>query len=599
MKLIRFIAFLVLAQGLFSCANRAAGPTGGPKDTIPPIVIRSVPENGAINFRKKEILVYFNENVTLDKISEHLVVSPPQKQQPVVKANAKQLSLKFEDELQDSTTYSVLFGDAIVDLNEKNPLKNYVFSFATGNEIDTLQIAGRLIHAENLDPATGVLVGLHKNLHDTAIVKENFVRVAKTNDEGEFVITNVKAGEYKVYALSDTNRDFMHQPGESVAFYDSIVIPEVKTIEHADTIWLDSLNIDTIHIHRAYSYHPDNLLLKHFKETKKRQYLIKAERANEKYFQFVFNDKQDSLPEIKPLNFDVDAKFLLQTNLTQDSLVYWISDSIVYQQDTLSMEVSYFKSDSIYQLVQQTDTFNLAMRKPRAAKTKPGKEELKTVPLLNLKTNLSSSFDVYRTITLESEEPLATIETSMMHLYQKVDTLYELKAFDFQRLDSIHRRFEIKHQWIPEQEYKFEIDSAACVSIYDRNTDKQTTSFKIKSLDDYSTLKIVLESYDPLAVIQVLDTKETIIQTKAAMAKGTTFEHLNPGDYFVRLFIDTNQNGLWDTGDLEARRQPEEVIYFHKKLSLRSNWELEESWNHLDETKLNLKPEELIPKKKK
>lgn len=596
MKVIRFLLFMFLMHGMFSCANRAAGPTGGPRDTIPPVVVRTVPENGAINFRKKEIQVYFNENVTLDKISEHLVVSPPQKQQPIVKANAKLLNFKFEEELQDSTTYTILFGDAIVDLNEKNPLKNYVFSFATGDEIDSLQIGGTLFHAENLNPASGVLVGLHKNLHDTAIIKDQFVRVAKTDDDGHFQITNVKAGSYKIYALSDLNRDFMYQPGEEVAFLDSIIIPEVETVQRMDTIWTDSVTIDTIHIHQTTKYYPDNLILRHFKESKKRQYLVKSERRDERYFQLIFNDKQDSLPSFEPLNFNPETEFLLHSNLNQDTLIYWIQDSTVYKQDTLSMSIRYLMSDSIYQLVPQTDTLNLAVRRaPQRGRAAP--EEPPTD--INLTTNLTNSFDVYRSIFIESEEPLASIDYAMIHLLQKQDTIYEPVSYEIKAADSIQRSFYLHHVWEPEAAYKLEIDSAACISIYDKLSNALSTDFKIKSLDDYSTLTIVLENFDSLAVIQVIDTKENVIQSKAAESRGTTFEHLNPGDYFVRLFIDINQNGQWDTGDLDKRIQPEEVIYFDKKLSLRSNWEMEESWNHLNEAFFYKKPEDLVPKKKR
>ncbi len=600
MKFIRLFLFLILIRGMFSCANRASGPTGGPRDSIPPVVIRSVPENGAVNFRKKEISVYFNENITLEKINEHLVVSPPQKTQPIAKANAKHLSFKFEDELQDSTTYSILFGDAIVDLNEKNPLKNYVFSFATGDEIDTLQISGTLLYAENLNPVKGTLVGLHENLEDSAILKNQFVRVAKTNDEGRFVISNVKEGQYKVYALTDLNRDFMYQPGEEVAFFDSIIIPEVKTIQHADTIWKDSLTIDTIHSQQIIKYYPDDLLLKHFKERKKRQYLLRAERNDDRYFQLIFNDKQDSLPKITPLNFDLNTKFLLQTNLTKDTLVYWMNDSIVYHQDTLSIQLDYLKSDSIFQLVPQTDTIHLSVRRQRpSGRSRGAKTDEDKLPALNIKTNLSNTFDVYRSVFIESEEPLALFDKEKIHLQILVDSIYESLDFELETADSIQRSFNLHHKWEPEAKYRFELDSAACISIYGKASNAIKTDFKIPSLDDYSTLKIVLENYDSLAIIQVLDPKETIIQAKPADPSGTTFEHLKPGDYFVRLFLDVNQNGVWDTGDLEQRIQPEEIIYFNMKLSLRSNWELEEKWNHLDETFFNKKPEDLVKDKRK
>lgn len=600
MRLYQIFLFTILIFAAGSCANRAAGPTGGPKDSIPPVVVRSSPINGAVNFKKKDIQVYFNENITLDKVSENVVVSPPQKTQPIVRANAKVLSVSLQDELQDSTTYSILFGNTIVDLNERNPLENYVFSFATGDEIDSLQIAGRLLNAENLDPMSGVFVGIHDNLNDTAILGDQFKRIAKTDSEGKFTIQNIKNGQYKLYALSDLNRDFKYQPGESVAFYDSIITPEVRLEQRIDTIWSDSVTVDTIHMFSQTVFTPDDILIKLFKETKKRQYLVKSERTDSKYFQLFFNDKQDSLPQITPLNFDVDTRFLVQKSGQLDSLTYWIPDAAVYNQDTLTLTVEYLKTDSLFNYVSTVDTLNLFQRKPR--QTSRGKSEEEVVEEqkpLNFKNNLSSSFDFYRDIVFSFEEPLDSFCVGKIHLFHKVDTITEPVEFTCLYKDSIGRILGLSHAWKPEESYELNIDSAAFVSIYGRVSNQLKSSFKIKSLEDYSTLKITLQNYDPNAYIQVIDSKEQVIQSKRAEQQGAVFQYLRPGEYFLRMFIDANQNDKWDTGDLERRIQPEEVIYFSKKLSLRANWELEETWNHTDPSFYNKKPEELIKTTKK
>jgi len=598
MKYFRIIIQLVLVFSIVSCANRAAGPTGGPKDSIPPVVLRTIPVNNALNYKKKEIQVFFDENVSLEKVNENVIISPPQKTQPIVKANARVLTVSIQDDLQDSTTYSILFGNAIVDLNEKNPLPNYTFSFATGQEIDTLQVSGKLINAENLDPMPGVLVGLHKNLHDTAILRDQFTRVAKTDDEGRFTIQNIKEGKYKLYALTDLNRDFYYQPGEGIAFYDSIVIPQIKVVQQTDTLWKDSITIDTIKTESKLTYLPDDLVMKLFKESKKRQYLVKSERPAEKYFHLFFNDRQDSLPKIEPINFELNTQFLIQKTERKDSLVYWIPDSAVYKQDTLSMAVSYLKSDSLFQLVSTIDTLKLVLRKPKTTvKTKDGKPKLITP--LTFKTNLAGNFDLYRDIQIEFEEPLDSIHNEKIKLVQKVDSIFNPINFTWLPLDSIRRKFLIRHVWKPEEEYELRLDSAAFISIYNRSTNEQKTPFKIKSLDEYSALKIILQRYDSLVVLQVLDSKETVVQTQKAKPKGNLFKYLKPGDYFVRLFVDSNQNGLWDPGDLEKRRQAEAVCYFNKKMTLKANWEIEESWNHLDPAMLNKKPEELLKEKKK
>lgn len=598
MKYFRLIIQLVLVFTIVSCANRAAGPTGGPKDSIPPVVLRTIPVNNALNYKKKEIQVFFDENVSLEKVNENVIISPPQKTQPIVKANARVLTVSIQDDLQDSTTYSILFGNAIVDLNEKNPLPNYTFSFATGQEIDTLQVSGKLINAENLDPMPGVLVGLHKNLHDTAILRDQFTRVAKTDDEGRFTIQNIKEGKYKLYALMDLNRDFYYQPGEGIAFYDSIVIPQIKVVQQTDTLWKDSITIDTIKTESKLTYLPDDLVMKLFKESKKRQYLVKSERPAEKYFHLFFNDRQDSLPKIEPINFELNTQFLIQKTERKDSLVYWIPDSAVYKQDTLRMAVSYLKSDSLFQLVSTIDTLNLVLKKPKTS-VKPKDSKPKPITPLTFKSNLAGSFDLYRDIQIEFEEPLDSIHHEKIKLVHKVDSIYNPIDFTWMPQDSIRRNFLIRHTWKPEEEYELRLDSAAFISIYNRSTNEQKTPFKIKSLDEYSALKIILQKYDSLVVLQVLDSKETVVQTQKAKPKGNLFKYLKPGDYFVRLFVDNNQDGSWDPGDLEKRRQAEAVCYFNKKMTLKANWEIEENWNHLDPAMLNMKPEELLKEKKK
>ena len=598
MKYLNFFLGLLLALIVVSCANRAAGPTGGLKDTIPPVVVRSVPLDGTVNYRKKEIQVFFNENITLDKVTENVVISPPQKTQAVVKGNGKLLTVNLQDELLDSTTYSILFGNAVVDLNEKNPLKNLTFSFATGAEIDTLQVSGRLINAENLEPLPGIVVGVHSNLNDSSIKSNQFVRIAKTDDEGMFTIRNIKAGKYRLYGLKDQSRDYIYQPGEEIAFHDSIIIPEVNIKQQTDTLWKDSVTIDTIRHSTRLNYLPGDITLKLFKENKDRQYLVKSERPDKKHFRLIFNEKQERLPELTPLNFDKNASFLIQANQDKDSLVYWIPDTAVYKMDTLSVSVNYLKTDSLYQLVPFTDTLNLVARKPaKTTKSKAKEAEVVSIPALNVKTNLSATFDLYREIYFDFEEPLDTIFSERIKLFQKVDTTFKELNFEWRMKDSIYRTFSLKYPWKPEVSYELRIDSAAFQSIYGKVNKSVETAFKIKSLDEYSALKIILQNYDSLAMIQILDTKESVVMTAKATSKGTRFEYLKPGDYFVRLYIDENKNGLWDPGDLSSKKQPEQVYYFQKKLSLRANWELEELWNHQETTYLYKKPEELMKTK--
>lgn len=591
-----FIVVIGIAFLVYSCANKAQGPTGGPRDKTPPKVLKSFPKNGAINFAKKQIEIDFDEMISIEKPNENVIISPPQVKPPDVKAIGKKVTVTFLENLKDSTTYSINFGNGIVDLNEKNAIKNYLFSFSTGSQIDTLKIAGTVIDAENLDPLAGIIVGIYTETSDSVFTKKPFLRIAKTDQNGRFSIDNIKKGKYKVFALSDANHDYYYQPGEGLAMCDSLVAPTYRIEEMKDTVWKDSIHVDSVRTYMGTHFLPDNLALHFFKENKKRQYFIKAERKEPFVFNLFFNAPQTKLPEIKPLNFNWDGKYLLQKNAGMDSLTYWITDSTVWKTDTLRMQMKYLKTDSLYQLSTSTDTVNVFMRKARiSSKIKAAKKLTVTkVKPLKFTNNTSSPFEVYNPIIFTFEAPLTIFDVSQIRLSQKIDTTYKQIPFKWRQLDSIHVTYAIDYKWIPEKTYKIEIDSAAFTSIYNKVSDEFKSEFKIRSLDEYSSVKILMATYNPKAVLQILDSKDVLIASKSANEKGTIFQYLKPGDYYIRLFIDGNGNGKWDTGDLAHRRQPEEVFYYPKKLTLMANWEFEEIWDYKLVPLLQQKPAELL-----
>jgi hypothetical protein len=236
------------------------------------------------------------------------------------------------------------------------------------------------------------------------------------------------------------------------------------------------------------------------------------------------------------------------------------------------------------------------MRKsPLSSKSKASsKPVFKKTEHLKVASNISPDFDVYRPIILKFEAPLTTFDVTKIRLSEKIDSTYKEIPFKWQKLDSIQKTFGISYKWLPEKSYKLLIDSATFTSIYGKTNNKIKDEFKIKSLDDYSSIELVLSSFNPKAVLQVIDTKDTPMATKPAIEKGTLFEYLKPGDYYVRMFIDRNGNGKWDPGDLKAKRQPEEVYYYPKKLSLIKNWKFEETWDYNETPLLKQKPQELI-----
>ncbi|MBN2766023.1 MAG: Ig-like domain-containing protein [Paludibacteraceae bacterium] len=590
-----YTAVILVSIGfvVYSCANKGQGPTGGPKDETPPNITKSSPLNGALNFKKKEILIHFDENISIEKASDNVLISPPQLKQPEVRGNARLVTVRFEDDLIDSTTYTINFGNAIVDLNEKNPLKDYRFSFSTGNEIDTLKISGQLINAADLNPVSGVIVGIYPDGDENLFFSKPFLRIGRSDENGHFLIDNIRAGKYKIFALADANKDFYFQPGEGVAFSDSVFIPTVSIEEMRDTVWEDSLIIDSIRTYQGNRFLPDNVLLRFFKENKKRQYLVKTERTQDHLFKMFFNNTLTELPDIKPLNFDWEGGYIIQQNNSLDSISYWLTDSSLIKTDTLEMVVNYLKTDSVFNLVPQSDTISVFVRKPKTTNRNRGSQSTPATVHYKLSSNASNSFDVYNPLYFRFDAPLHNFDIEKIQLSEKVDSVLKPLKFDWAPHDSTKMIYALKYKWEPEKSYEINVDSAAFTSIYNLTTNKFKAQMKIKSLDEYSSLRFATEPYDSLVVFQLLNTKDIVIQTKPATESGTLFEYLKPGDYYVRAFIDKNTNGIWDTGNVETRTQPEEVYYYHKKLTLRANWEFEESWRINEMPLLQQKPAEL------
>ena len=611
----RFAAFALLLTFLSSCANRGIGPQGGPKDTVPPRIVKEQPQNQSVNFHGKKIEITFNEYLQLDNIQQNLLVSPPQQVSPIVKAVGKKVTVEMQEDLIDSTTYTLDFGSAICDYTEKNPVRGYVFAFSTGDRIDSMEVYGRVANAEDLNPVSGLMVGLQANLHDSAFSTLPFTRVARSDSLGEFGIQNLRNGVYRLYALQDQSRDFLYQPGEGLAFADSLVIPEYETEIVFDTIWkelADTINslasvpqIDTILTIRNTYVGPADLLLWFFKEDKQRHYFQRAYRDEPHIIKLQFSAPQDSLPLLRALPpsamdstradslwTDPWAYTLLQANPTRDTLVYWLTDSIAIRQDSIFLEMTYLKSDSLYNLVPQTDTVSAIYRAPRMTqKAKEAQEKKARERKLDLKSNAKDKFEVYDTLCVIAAFPIDSIYTDSIRLYEKQDTLLIDKPFTLLRKDVMS--FQIVAPLQQGKQYELHLDSAAVRDIYGVASDKKKFTLKLKTAEDYSTLLIRLPDYDPRIRLQLLSEKDQPVRELPAREEGTKFEYLAPKTYYLRLYFDLNGDGRWTTGDWATKRQPEPVYYFPAKLSLRANWDFEERFDYLARPQLEAKPREL------
>ena len=585
-----------------ACANIAA-PTGGLYDVDPPKVVKASPSFNATNNDKSKIEIIFDENVKIEKPMDKVIIAPPQQKFPVIKAQGRKVIVELEDELKPNTTYTIDFTDAIVDNNEGNVLENFALSFSTGEELDSMAVSGIVLSAENLEPAQGIYVGIHSNLNDTAFTNTPFERISRTNSSGIFTIKGVAEGEYKIYALRDLNRDYKYDnPQEEIAFLDSIIVPSSVQALRNDTIFKDSLTIDTIHEVKYTRFLPDNLLLRSFESGFQRQYLQKHERTVpyklDLYFAAPTDAAQFSL--LSPTSTS-DKWFVKESNITNDSVSIWITDSLIYQADTVKLIVDYLRTDTLNNHVLNTDTLNFTFRESKrqvAAKDKKEDEE-EPIIFLNIRHNIQSSHEIYNSLFLEFEQPIANFDSAEIKLQHEVDSVFT--PIDYTLIsDSLNARtYRLKYKWEPGEKYKLHIDSAAFVSEYGiyNNTFEQT--FTVKNLEQYGNLLFILSGLPEgkAAYVELLDAQDKPFRKKPVKNNEALFLDLNPGKLYARLFIDENGDGEWTTGNYEKNRQPEMVFYNPKMYEIRAFTNHEESWD-LDETPFYIqKPLEITKNK--
>lgn len=614
-------ALLMLMIVVYSCASMG-NPDGGPYDEEPPKFVRSTPKPFAINSKEKKVTIEFDEFIKLEKAAEKVVVSPPQLEQPEIKASGRKVVVGLVDSLRPNTTYTIDFADAIVDNNEGNPLGNYAFTFSTGTTIDTMEVSGTVLSASDLEPVKNIQVGLHSDLSDSAFMKKPFDRVSRTDSRGHFSIRGIAPGKYRIYALMDGNQNYLFDSKtEMIAFSDSIIIPAMEDAMRQDTIWKDSLTIDTIKSVGYTRFLPDDIILRAFKEENDRQYLTRSERDKENHFVLTFSARADTLPTLKGLNFDERDAFIIEKTDRNDSICYWIKDSLIYQMDTLEIQMDYLATDTLDRLVPQTDTLFLANKltraerekleakaaeekeKERKKKEKKGEKiEPEPTKFLTLNVDAPSAFDLDRNVYLSFDEPVASIDTAAIHMEIKKDSLWEEIPFLFVSDSVLPRKYEILAEWEPEKEYQLSIDSMAFKGVYGLHTNKVKQTMKVKKLNEYGTILLNITGTDSTAVVELLDGSGKVLRQQRITPQNTAdFYYLNPGTkFYIRLFNDRNGNGVWDTGKYSEHLQPEEVYYFPKVWEMKANFDFEENWNinavpvekqKLDEIKKQ-KPEE-------
>ena len=594
--LLGWIVFFLVLQ---SCANRGAGPQGGPKDTEPPVLISATPVNGSTNINTKNITLEFNELISVNNPIQNVIFSPPQKNLPTVKAIGKKVNINFQDSLLPNTTYTIEIRKCIVDYTESNPFPDYVYTFSTGDKVDSLQISGKVIDAQTLAARKNYTVGIYSNLSDSAFTKTKFEKIAKTNEKGEFTIYGIAEGEYNLFAIKDAGGSYCYQnKGTDIAFLDSSITPYAHLHGKVDTLWTDSTKTkyDNVTLEAYNEYFPKGVILKTFKEKDIVHRLKSFKRNDYNKFTLTFSEPQEKEPIVSLISDSIFTEpFLKERTYKTDSLIFWVKDSLLYKQDSIHISVSYLKTDSLGDIVSQTDSLYLVYRETKAEKRKKANATNKHV--LAFSHNLNRSLEVYDTVRFVFNEPIKEIITDSIQLSLKVDTLWEKVDYNIMFDDSICKK---KLYLVFKKElggnYQFKMDSASVISIYDKVVDRFNKPFKIKKLEEYSNLYVKFNEPVENGIVQLLNDREVVLRECPVLNAEAYFEDITPSSYYIRMYIDENGNKKWDTGNLQEKKQPEIVYYYPKKLQLRPNWDMEETWPYKNVEMLKQRPEELVKK---
>lgn len=610
---INIIRISILLTGLaffVSCAN-VASPSGGDYDFDPPKVLKTIPIQNSHDVKKGRVEILFDELVQVQKTMEKVIIAPPQKNYPLIQAQNNKIVVELKDTLLPNTTYTIDFTDAIVDNNENNPLENYAVSFSTGNVIDTLSISGVVLNAKNLEPVSGIYVGIHSDLSDTAFTKKPFLRISRTNDYGKFSIKGIAPGKYKIYALEDKNRDYTYDnPAEAIAFSDSIIVPSVTSAVRYDSIFnIKTLAFDSLKEVNYTKFLPDDIILRSFTSSFKRQYLQKHERLTDDVLTIYFGSPT-AMPEINALNISepISDWTVLERSEGNDTLKYWITDPLISAIDTLALSITYNKTDSLNRLEPTTDTLTFVNRNKGKKieenlkqDKKKKKNAEKSIEFLKIQTNLNREFDVYQNIELDFSSPIIDLDKEKIHLTHIVDSLPQIQDFNLEK-DSLNpRKYRLISKWEQKEDYKLLIDSASLHTSDHLWNDKYEMKFNIKGADKYGTLYLNIQGLDDSipAFVELLDKSDNPVFKVNVIKGSANFSYINPGSYYARITLDTNNNGSWDTGKYSVKREPEMVYYINKVFEIKAYWDLEEDWGINSLPLDKQKPLEIIKNKPK
>lgn len=536
----RKAALLFLIALIAASCAQILSPGGGPKDTTPPRVVHYFPDSAATNFTGKRIVIRFDEYVQLKDLNSQLIVSPPMREQPDVNIRKKEIVIDLNDTLLENTTYTISFGNSISDITEGNKLDNFRYVFSTGPVIDSIHFSGRVVNASTLAGEKGVLVMLYKSTGDSVPYKERPYYFTKTKDDGSFLLTNLQAGKYKVFALDDKNQNYLYDNSEErIAFADDLV----------DL----SANVDT-------------MLLKMFREEPSKQSKMKVTqnvpgRVTLAYALPLKNPQVKFIPEIP-----ADMNPLIEKSVTGDSLDIWLSSIALDSMKIIVSDESGFADTSASITLSKTGQTKHSARGGGSNARK-----------LQLGTNVQSaqSFQSGKPLIVNSNIPIREWKASDFILLRGADTLKaDISVSENKRF------FTFKNTFEEDSAYSLFIRPGVLTDWFGQKNDTLKVRFKIQSASTYGKLSITPTGLTAgHYLLQVVTEKDQLIRELTIGGSApVAFEKMAGGSFRLKLINDENSNGKWDTGNYLLHRQPERVIYYAKPVKMRAGWDLDVEW---------------------
>ena len=544
-----------------SCANTKAAPSGGPKDTIPPVLLKIDPEQNTRNMQLADVKLSMTyDEYTVVKDAAGIYLSPPTKHAPSAKVKGKSIVVTLRDTLSENTTYTIDFNNALADNNEGTVAPRFTYTFSTGDSIDSMYLTGTVLDCQKLTPVKGVLVALYDDLSDSACMVSLPAAAARTDDWGFFVIRNIKPKAYQVYAYSDDDKDNLYLQGEDfIAFSDSLFTPQLIV---QDSIYeLGSFNMkDTL----ACEMRKSEISLLLFKETASRQFIKNKGRKDNKRGFIRFNAQNTVLNSFQI--FGVDSTAITRKFTPEmDSMDFWV-DTQFPLPDSLLLTLEYLKTDSLGNLTMTKEDVAISMTEEEKAALNSA--EAKADTLIKVSYECKNENVEQDGITITFPDPLSSFSTDSI-LFIAVNPKNQSDTISFS-FDKDEKEFEVYHlqssqPYQPGYKYQVIFKQNTFRDIYGRKNKENTIDIELPNTDKTGSITLNVKGItNSNYIIELVssDKKQVFRKFNADRDTKLYFPYLNAGQYTFRITEDRNRNGIFDSGNLLERKQPEKVITF-------------------------------------